>query len=430
MPVHRYVRDERSPRSRDSSGLVAIFSGDRPCCVVFPMAGGARDLGREDVYDAGIDDSQVSRAHLRVERDGEQWIVRDVGSRNGTFVDGRQVQSTRHAAPVIRIGRTLLLPVRDCRPFASSVAIRDDSVTGPTLQSLLERVAQQATTRNTLLVHGEPGTGKELIARAFHAASAEPGPFIIVHCAKIPRNIAERVLFGAHRPGDAVPDAPGLVQTAEHGTLYLDEVSDLDAGIQARLVRLIDTRKVTPVDGTAAIPVQVRLCAATTRSLRAEVAAGRFRDDLYLRLGRPELRLPPLRERREEIPWHVERASQAHPGKPAIDAEFVEACLLREWPGNVRELISEVTIAALAATVQRHTSLAVGDLDDEAGRAPQAVPPDDPDDHVPTERAAIDAALAAERGNVARAAARLAMPRSHLRRYIEGQRVDSTPRAR
>jgi transcriptional regulator with GAF, ATPase, and Fis domain len=186
------------------------------------------------------------------------------------------------------------------------------------------------------------------------------------------------------------------------------------------------------------------VCAATHKDLRAEVTEGRFRGDLYFRIGRPEVRLPPLRERREEIPWLIERALSSPPmggAKLAGGAEFVEACMLRPWPGNVRELLSEARISALSATAAHRTSLAATDLDDEAGRAleltghdggahqtpgPAGEPSDEsakPEAPAP-EPEAIVVALRAEQGNVARAAARLGVARSRVRRFIERQGID------
>jgi hypothetical protein len=295
----------------DNPGLIAVFAGERPCCRVFPLTG--RGLGREELTAAGIDDARVSRSHVLVEREGDRWCVRDLGSRNGTYVHGRPAQVVRHAAPVIRVGRTLLIATRDCRPFAApGVVVRGDAILGPTLQAVHARVAATAASRAHLLIQGESGTGKELAARAYHAASgAEQRPFVAVNCATIPRELAERILFGARKGvyTGAVSDAVGLVQAADRGTLFLDEIAELDLGVQSKLLRVIETGSVTMLGGVAPVAVDVRVCAATLRNLRAEVAAGRFREDLYFRIGRPEVRLPPLRERREEIPWLVARRS-------------------------------------------------------------------------------------------------------------------------
>src|SRR6185437_4744532 len=212
--------------------------------------------------------------------------------------------------------------------------------------------------------------------------------------------------------------------------------------VQAKLLRVLETRQVTPVGGVKAVAVDVRLCAATHRDLRNEVAAGRFREDLYFRIGRPDLFVPPLRDRREEIPFLIERALSALPGDvrhdggsapkppaPAASAELIEACLLRPWPGNVRELLAEVTSAAVAAATAGRDVMAAADLPERAGVAlggpgPGEDPPDQDDGRSPLPKAAIEEALRAERGNVVRAAARLGMSRARLRRLIERARID------
>ncbi|MDI1446362.1 sigma 54-interacting transcriptional regulator [Polyangium sp. 6x1] len=419
-------------------GLVVVHAGGQPQHLVLPFPKGERamELGRDELAAAAIPDGRVSRRHVRIELDGERWIVRDLGSRNGTFVGGRQVQSARNLSEcVVRIGHTVMLPVGDRRPYESRPLVVDArAVMGSSLQMLRERVALIARSGANLLVLGESGAGKELCAEAFHAASA-PGPsrpFVAVNCATIQKELAERILFGARRGAytGAVTDTVGLVQAADGGTLFLDEVAELDPGVQAKLLRVLETKRVTPLGAVHPIEVDVRVCAATHKDLRVEVTEGRFRGDLYFRIGRPEVRLPPLRERSEEIPWLIERALASvgeDAAKVTAGAGFVEACMLRPWPGNVRELLAEVKIAALSATAARRASLLAEDLDEEAGRA--LVPVDAPEadarlDTPAPEPDAIEAALRAEQGNVARAAARLGVTRGRVRRFIERQGLD------
>ena len=413
-----------------------MHSGEQPQRVALPLTDGALELGRDELAAAGIPDARMSRRHLRVEIDGDGWTVHDLGSRNGTFVDGRQVQVARRlTSPVVRVGRTLLLLVGDRRPYESpGLTLHDGVVTGPTMAAFYERLTLIAQSGTNLLINGNSGTGKELAAHAFHAASAPGRPFIAVNCATIQREIAERILFGARRGAytGAVADAIGVVQAADRGTLFLDEVAELDMSVQAKLLRVIETKKVAPLGAVTDVSVDVRLCAATHKDLRAEVAAGRFREDLYFRIGRPALRLPPLRERREEIPWLVEQALAAQSVRVTAGAEFIEACLLRAWPGNVRELLAEAKTAGVAAVAARRSTLLVSDLDDEAGRSHAPVServeeksePDSRADAPNLDHATIEAALRAEQGNVARAAARLGMARSKLRRAIERRGID------
>jgi DNA-binding NtrC family response regulator len=342
------------------------------------------------------------------------------------------VQSARRLiAPVVRIGRTVMIPVGDFRPYEpGGIVVRDAVVMGPALQRLRERIALIAQSGANLLVLGESGAGKELCAEAFHAASAggPARPFIAVNCATIQKELAERILFGARRGAyTGATDVIGLVQAADGGTLFLDEIAELDLGVQAKLLRVLETKRVTPLGAVNPVPVSVRVCAATHKDLRVEVTEGRFRGDLYFRVGRPEVRLPPLRQRREEIPWLVERALASAPiggAKLTACAELVEAAMLRPWPGNVRELLSEARIAALSAMADRRTCLAATDLDDEAGCALEPSDEDPRPEAPAPDAGAMEAALRAEQGNVARAAARLGVARSRVRRFVERQGID------
>ena len=350
-------------------GVVVVFSCGRPVCRVLPLSRGAVGIGRAELDAAGVPDAKVSGRHVRVTREDGRFGVRDLDSKNGTFVDGRPVQAGRQlSAPVLRIGRTILLPVPDCRPFAEvGVEVAGGVVRGPRLRAVHDRASAVARSGASLLVLGESGSGKELCAQAFHAAGAGAGrPLVAINCATIPRELAERTLFGARRGAytGAVADADGLVQAADGGTLFLDEIAELEPAVQAKLLRVLETKEVTPLGGLKPAAVDVRVCAATHKNLRAEVVAGRFREDLYFRVGRPELRLPPLRERREEIPFLVERALERLPGgaEVAASVELVEACLLRPWPGNVRELLAEARSAAVVAATVGRGVVAAADL--------------------------------------------------------------------
>jgi DNA-binding NtrC family response regulator len=426
-----------SPADREGArpGVVIVFSGVRPQCCVLPLTGDAIELGRDELAAAGVPDVKVSRRHIRVEREDERWTVHDLDSKNGTFVDGRPVQTGRRlGAPVLRIGRTIALPVHDHRPFAAPgiTVLPGGVVMGPSLRAVHDRAAAIARNGTNLLVLGESGSGKELCAATFHAAGAAAGgPLVAVNCATIPKELAERTLFGARRGAytGAVADAEGLVQAAHGGTLFLDEIAELEPGVQAKLLRVLETRQVTPIGAVKPTAVDVRVCAATHKDLRAEVVAGRFREDLYFRIGRPELCLPPLRARREEIPFLLDRALGALPrgARATAAVELVEACLLRPWPGNVRELLTEATTAAVAAVTAGRDVVSAGDLPEHAGEALQGRAADEaggpPEAPLP-EPAAMEAALRAEQGNVARAAARLGLSRSRLRRFIERAGID------
>ncbi|APR81941.1 two component, sigma54 specific, transcriptional regulator, Fis family protein [Minicystis rosea] len=433
MKTETLEEDEGAPAARPGAepGVVVVFSCGRPVCRVLPLSRDALEIGRDDLDALGVPDAKVSGRHVRVTYDEGRFSVRDLDSKNGTFVDGLQVQVGRQlSAPVLRIGRTILLPVADALPFAEAgVEVAGGVVRGPSLRAVHERAAAIAASAAGLLVLGESGSGKELCAAAFHAAGGAGRPLVAVNCATIPRELAERTLFGAQRGAytGAVADAAGLVQAADGGTLFLDEIAEIDPAVQAKLLRVLETKQVTPIGGVKPTVVDVRVCTATHKNLRAEVVAGRFREDLYFRIGRPELRLPPLRERREEIPFLIDRALAALPGgaKVAASADFVEACLLRPWPGNVRELLVEATSAAVVAATAGRGVVSAADLSEGAGEALDAGAEEEELADAPLpELDAIEAALRVERGNVTRAAVRLGLSRSRLRRFIARTGID------
>jgi DNA-binding NtrC family response regulator len=289
-------------------------------------------------------------------------------------------------------------------------------VCGAKLRVALDAVAQAARRDRDVLLTGESGTGKEIAARVFH----EEGPrkkerFVAVNCATIPEGLAERLLFGAKKGAysSATADAEGYMQSADGGVLFLDELGELDLGVQAKLLRVLETREVMALGATAARKIDVRICAATNRDLRAEVAAGRFRADLLYRLSQ-EVALPPLRERIEEIPWYIARASSLPP-----HGKLVEACLLRPWPGNVRELVREIQIACDGASDDK--ALRPEHLRASAG---EIVGAPDPVGELTQER--IESALKANGGNVTAAARALGLHRTQL--YREMKRLGVTPK--
>jgi transcriptional regulator with PAS, ATPase and Fis domain len=279
---------------------------------------------------------------------------------------------------------------------------------------------------SSLLISGESGTGKEIAARIFHLSGGKSGaPFATVNCATIPRDLAERLLFGSRRGAySGATDAQGHVQAAHGGTLFLDEVAELPPDVQSKLLRMLETHEVLRLGATSYERVDVRVCAATWRNLREEVAAGRFREDLYFRIGQPEIRLPPLRERPDEIPWHVQQVLDASSTQRPISATaaFIDACAQRDWPGNVRELRAEIRRASAVTFAHGSDALSADDLSPTAGvRITRAEAPGGaafPQD-------AFAAALTAEGGNVVGAARRLGIHRNRVRRWLERHAVDA-----
>jgi DNA-binding NtrC family response regulator len=217
----------------------------------------------------------------------------------------------------------------------------------PAIVEVYNTVARVAPLPIPVLIRGETGTGKELIARALHLFSAEPdGPFVPINCGAIPENLLESELFG-HRKGSftgADRDHPGAVESARNGTLFLDEIGELPASLQVKLLRFLQSGEVRPVGSDRPLQVPVRVVAATNRDLRAEVEAGSFREDFYFRLAAYEIELPPLRERRSDIPALVEHFRRRHTENLGLDTETSASKEVlavfddHSWPGNVREL--------------------------------------------------------------------------------------------
>ncbi|MDW7643686.1 MAG: sigma-54 dependent transcriptional regulator [Desulfuromonadales bacterium] len=211
------------------------------------------------------------------------------------------------------------------------------------MQQVYDLIAKVAASRANILVTGESGTGKELVARAIHYNSdRHEAPFVPINCGAIPENLLESELFG-HEKGSftgAIQQKPGLFEVANGGTLFLDEIGELPAMMQVKLLRVLQEREVRRVGGTRDIPVDVRVVAATNKDLEAEVASGTFREDLFYRLNVIRLALPPLRERRDDIPLLIEHFYQKLTGKKGLHVgeKAMRRLLDYGWPGNIREL--------------------------------------------------------------------------------------------
>ncbi len=387
-------------------------------------------LGREPEADErgrplALPDPQVSRAHvsLGLDPDHPEWVcLHDLGSKNGTFVDGRRAARAFLAGgEVVRVGGTLLLVTRE--------RAHDDGTSplvGPSaaLAALRARVAEAAAGTLPVLVLGETGVGKEVVARAVHAQAGRRGPFRAVNCAAIARDLAESTLFG-HRKGaftGAADASPGLFRAAEGGTLLLDEVGELEPAVQAKLLRALEERAVLPVGSVEPVPVDVRVVAATNRDLFRAAEAGAFRADLLARLAGVVLRVPPLRDRRDDVLPLL----ATFLGTPLatlserVEADALEALLLYDWPRNVREL--EV-LARRAAT--RPGPLTLADLDAEVRRALDAARSEPLLDAshqsrgAAPSRAELEAALRDGNGNLSEVARRFGRDRKQIYRWLE-----------
>ena len=293
---------------------------------------------------------------------------------------------------------------------------------------VLELGETVAPTDSTLLLSGESGTGKEVLARYIHRLShRSDGPFFSINCGALPESLLESELFG-HVKGSftgAVKDKEGLLVAAEGGTFFLDEIGEMSPATQVKLLRALQEREVIPVGSTDAVPVDVRIIAATNRDLEEEISQGRFRTDLYYRLNVIALHLPPLRDRREDVPlltrFFLERMAEENPDvdAPTLSEETMETLLDYDWPGNVRELENALERAAVVAG---GSEIRPGHLPERILEAPkprlvQGEPPPNPPMEV-IERAYIEWVLRAEDGNKSRAAEVLGIDPSTLYRKL------------
>jgi two-component system, NtrC family, response regulator AtoC len=281
------------------------------------------------------------------------WALLDAG------VDEILAEPLDELAVSLALRRAAVRPAarragRDPGPGASAPPLIGD---GEAMQRVRAMIKQIGATRSTALILGESGTGKELVARAIHDASPRRDRrFVAVNCAAIPATLLESELFGHARGAftDAVRDRAGLFEEASGGTLFLDEVAELPVALQAKLLRVLQEGELRRVGDPAAIKVDVRLIAATLRDLTEEVAAGRFREDLYYRLNVLPIWVPPLRERRQDIPQLARFFAQRHAarhglGEVELPDAVIDALVAQPWPGNVRELENVIERALVLA---------------------------------------------------------------------------------
>ena len=325
-------------------------------------------LGSREGNGIVIKDDAMSRTHLEILADEHGYRVRDLSSTNGTFVDGYRIHDIYlRPGSVVKFGNTEMTftPLDVERDVPASTASRFGCLVGRSLPmrelfALLERIAP---TDATVLIEGESGTGKEVVAQALHEQSSRStGPLVVFDCAAVPANLIESELFG-HEKGaftGARDRRIGRLEEADGGTLFIDELGELPLDLQPKLLRALEKREVRRVGGTATIPVDIRIIAATNRDLAREVNRGAFREDLYYRLAVVRVELPPLRERRDDIPLLVEhfvsRGLDSDPRKAAALLSSISDANWRRlgqhpWPGNIRELrnVIERTLALSAS---------------------------------------------------------------------------------
>ena len=415
-----------------------------------PLGPGPLLLGRGDGVGFELAGGETSRRHAEIRREGPLWVVSDLESRNGTFVNGQRVASAPLSfGDLVRFGDSIGVVA----PFADSDAPVYASYApglfgGPALRPVLELARRTAPSQLPVIVEGETGTGKEGLCRALHAWSGRPGPFFAVNCAAIPETLAEGELFGYRKGAFTGAERAhlGYFRAATGGTLLLDEIVDLSPALQTKLLRVLEQKEVVPLGESAPVAVDVRVVVAAQESLAEAVKQRRFRADLYARLNGVTLRLPPLRARREEIPFLFCQLMQDHAGgrQPQIEARAIERLCLYDWPFNLRELDLLVrrlivlhpdgrlrrgdlpdTIKAPPApdAVEALDAAGMSDAEPPSPKAPRPRTPEDRQARDEQDLGALVAALRVARGNVVQAAAAAGMTRQRAYRLM-GQRGD------
>jgi DNA-binding NtrC family response regulator len=480
VAYHRDVDDRgnRGSRTRSENVPVRRESSQRPHAWLFhvlscdaPMAplAGACDLNEVDEVSVGrgelgaateldgdlrrlrlsFPDQWMSTRHARIERTVGGFWVADEGSKNGLLLNGeRAVGALLVDGDWIEAGHTLLRyraaaltpPRQPYDPRSGRAAV---ATMLPSLDAQSRDLEDIARSTVSVILHGETGTGKEVLARAVHRLSGRAGELIAVNCGALPAALLESELFG-YRKGafsNAVEDRPGLVRAADRGTLFLDEIGDLPPSSQAALLRVLQEREVTPLGGTRPVKVDLRVVSATHRDLEEQVALGQFRADLYARLSGHTFTIPPLRERIEDL--GLLAAVLLRRIAPDQDLRFepdaVRALYRHAWPLNVRELekcLASAVVLARSGTIGvAQLPAAIGAYLTAGGATASAAPetvgardtevdPDPPKLRRVDRREQLVALLQTHRGNISAVARALGKARSQVQRWLHDYGLD------
>lgn len=383
----------------------------------------------------------MSSEHARLSRTDRGWVIEDQGSRNGTQVNGLRVtRQVLKDGDLLELGHTFWLFRDSLANWGDEPASFEGAELAPAarlgLATLIPSLARDfaalreiARSAVSVVVRGETGTGKELIAQALHALSARRGPFIPVNCGGLAPSLVHSELFG-YRKGafsGATEDRPGLIRSADRGTLFLDEIGDLAAESQVAILRALQEKEVMPVGGTRAVGVDVRVCAASHRSLEDLVHKGEFRQDLWARLCGFTIHLPPLRRRREDLGLLIATILRRRAPERASGTTFTlkaaRALLSHEWPGNIRQLEKCLETALVLACSKpidlKHLANIVRRVPEPEGS--EGVPhPSLKTEH----REELAELLSRHQGNVAEVARALGKARFQIRRWLKRYQLD------
>jgi DNA-binding NtrC family response regulator len=403
-----------------------------------PERGSSRSgSGERTVLTLRFDDPRMSSAHARLVHRSRGWWLVDQESKNGSRLNGALVKEALLAdGDLLELGGTFFVmrAIGEVpREDTAGVRAPETSLGIPTLHLALEsglrRLARVARSAIPVLLYGQSGTGKEVVARAVHRASGRAGPLQAINCGALPQTLVEAELFGCKRGAfsGAVADREGLVRSADGGSLLLDEIGDLPLTSQAALLRVLQEREVMPVGATRAVPVDVRIVAATHRDLPGLVRAGAFREDLLARLAGFELRLPPLGERLEDLGLLVrELLRRLVPHRAdgvVITRRAARALFAHRWPQNVRELEkcleAALVLAGDAPIDVEHLPPALADsrAAEEARTSAPPAPPLSPAEE--QRRAELVRLLQSHGGNLSAVARDLGKARFQVQRWVK-----------
>jgi len=392
-------------------------------------------VGTSSDCDIGLEDARVSRRHCELTLTDSGILLRDLGSKNGTFIAGVQILEAMLPPQVKATVGNSTLSVRVVGApsiLQLSPSARFGEAIGGSLvmRALFAKLERAARAPETVLLLGESGTGKELLAKGIHEASPRRGgPFVVLDCSSVAPNLIEAELFGYVRGAftGAVGNHMGLLEEANGGTIFLDELGELPLELQPKLLRALEARQVRRVGANDYKGFDARVIAATHRDLRGRVASGAFREDLYYRLAVVEAVVPPLRERKDDIPLLVERflAAQVPPRTVAdLPPNAIDMLRSHSWPGNVRELRNTVARLVLfphlgEEAIDRLAASRTGGADGVGGFL--KLPLREARDAVVEqfERSYLSAKLREYAGNVSRAAESMQVSRQFLHRLMD-----------
>jgi transcriptional regulator with GAF, ATPase, and Fis domain len=414
-------------------------------CWVFPLVVGCPDVmlrrhvfvGRGEDCDLPLPGGEVSRRHAEIVRDGPLYLLRDLDSTNGVFLNGVRVphgQLREH--DIVRIGEWVgVVVMSDTGALHGSYGeVAPGMFGGGSLRHVAELAQRAAKAALPVVIEGETGTGKELLSRAVHIWSGRAGPFVAVNCAALPDSMAEAELFGYRKGAFTGADRASLghFRAAHGGTILLDEIVDMPLPLQAKVLRVLEQREVQPLGESTPVPVDIQIVAAAQSSLRQAVEEQRFRGDMLARLAGLTVRIPPLRERRDEVPCLFLRLLAEHSATtaPPVESKLIERLCLYDWPFNVREL--ELLARRLLALFGHEPLLRRSHLPDEwlpAARSAELPRPEaaarastpSPRERDRRDLEALLAALRRYHGNVARAASATNITRQRAYRLMEGR---------